>query len=157
MCRVAKEEQTVRNVLIGVSKPGRRSGAVMLVDRQGKLSGIFTDSDLARLFESRRDAAMDQPIRRVMSLNPTTIPRDALMNQAIEVFVRRKISELPVVDQHHKPCGLIDITDVVEMLPRQETAAELSPQSTKSAEAPADRDVVLPFPNQHGGWPRSNP
>ena len=33
----------------------------------GKLAGIFTDSDLARLFESHRDAALDRPIREVMT------------------------------------------------------------------------------------------
>ncbi len=33
----------------------------MLVDGDGRLSGIFTDSDLARLFEHRRDAELDRP------------------------------------------------------------------------------------------------
>ena len=54
-CRVAPQEETVRQVLVRVSVPGRRTGATMLVDAAGRLSGIFTDSDLARLFEHRRD------------------------------------------------------------------------------------------------------
>ena len=41
--------------------PGRRTGAIMLVDEQGTLAGIFTDSDLARLFEHRRDGDLDAP------------------------------------------------------------------------------------------------
>ena len=69
-CRVAGEEQTVREVLVGASVPGRRTGATMLVDAQGRLSGIFTDSDLARLFEHRRDGDLDRPIRHVMTERP---------------------------------------------------------------------------------------
>ena len=39
------------------------------------LRGIFTDSDLARLFESRRDGALDGPIRDVMTKSPTAVPQ----------------------------------------------------------------------------------
>jgi len=118
-CRVAKEEQTVRNVLVSVSKPGRRSGAVMLVDRKGKLSGIFTDSDLARLFEHRREAQLDVAIREVMTPRPVTIQVGSLVADAVEIIARRKISELPVVDAEGCPAGMIDITDVIGMLPKE--------------------------------------
>ncbi len=118
-CRVANEQQTVRNVLISVSKPGRRSGAVMLVDRKGKLSGIFTDSDLARLFEHRREAQLDVAIREVMTPRPVTIQVGSLVADAVEIIARRKISELPVVDAEGCPAGMIDITDVIGMLPKE--------------------------------------
>ena len=97
-CRVASQSQTVREVLVQVGRPGRRTGAVMLTGQDGQLTGIFTDSDLAKLFESRRDDEMDRPICRVMSPAPATIPCGAMMNQAIDIFARKKISELPVVD-----------------------------------------------------------
>ena len=48
-CRVADQQQTVREVLIAAQMPGRRTGATMLVDGQGRLAGIFTESDFARL------------------------------------------------------------------------------------------------------------
>ena len=53
------DRQTVREVFVHLGRPGRRTGAIMLVDGDGRLSGIFTDSDLARLFEANRDAALD--------------------------------------------------------------------------------------------------
>ena len=56
--RVASEGLTVRQVAT-LSVPGRRTGAIMLVDGSGRLSGVFTDSDLARLFENRRDHDLD--------------------------------------------------------------------------------------------------
>ena len=50
-CRHAPESATIREVLVTCTKPGRRSGAIMLVDAEGCLTGLFTDSDLARLIE----------------------------------------------------------------------------------------------------------
>ena len=123
-CRVAGDDRTVRDVLIGVSLPGRRTGATMLVDRHGKLSGIFTDSDLARLFEHRGDGDLDHPICKVMTADPLRVPLGSRMTEAVSMMVRRKISELPVVDAAGKPVGLIDVTDVVGLFPKESVAAE---------------------------------
>jgi len=117
-CRVASQEETVRQVLIHASVPGRRTGATMLVDGQGRLAGIFTDSDLARLFERRRDDDLDGPIRNVMTAKPLKTEVGSMMVDAVALMARRKISELPVVDGDGRPLGLIDVTDVVGMLPR---------------------------------------
>lgn len=155
-CRIADQDQTVRQVLIQVGRPGRRTGAVMLTGKEGRLTGIFTDSDLARLFESHRDTAVDQPIREVMSCDPTTVSREAMMNLAVEVFVQKKISELPVVDSRYRPCGLIDITDVVGLLPREPTSPAFFSQPSTATRAEVERDTVIPFPNQGGGGSRSN-
>ncbi len=118
-CRLASDDQTVREVLIRVGKPGRRTGATMLVDHQGVLTGIFTDSDLARLFEQRRDKELDGPIRNVMTPNPLRAQAGSMMTDAVAIMAERKISELPVVDACDKPVGLIDVTDVVALLPKE--------------------------------------
>jgi arabinose-5-phosphate isomerase len=117
-CRVAAQGKTVREVFVSLSVPGRRTGAIMLVDEQGKLTGIFTDSDLARLFEHRRDGDLDRPVRNVMTANPLTVRLGSRMADAVELMARRKISELPVIDEEGKPAGLIDVTDVVGILPK---------------------------------------
>ena len=62
--RLAGAHETVRAVFAHAKHLGRRTGAVMLVDAAGKLCGLFTDSDLARLFEQRRDEALDRPMQR---------------------------------------------------------------------------------------------
>src|SRR5207248_7139490 len=64
----------------------------------GRLAGLFTDSDLARLFEARSDAAFDLPIERVMTKTPVTIAPTTRLTEAVELLRSRKISELPVVD-----------------------------------------------------------
>ncbi len=116
-CRIAEDHLSIREVFVSLRVPGRRTGAIMLVDSEGRLSGIFTDSDLARLFEGRRDCDFDRPIREVMTSQPLTIRSGSLLVDAVAMMARRKISELPVVDPVGRPIGLIDITDVVGMLP----------------------------------------
>jgi arabinose-5-phosphate isomerase len=112
-CRVARETQTLRSALVHQSRPGRRTGAIMVVDEAGKLTGIFTDSDLARLLETRREACIDQPISQVMTKNPKSVRAGTLFPAARDILAAKKISELPVVDAAGQPLGLIDITDMV--------------------------------------------
>jgi len=112
-CRVADETKTVRDVIVASSRPGRRTGAVMLVDSDGVLSGIFTDSDLARLVEQRHEAALDRPVSEVMTAGCAQVMLGARTAAAIEILAERKISELPVVDAKGRPVGMMDVTDVV--------------------------------------------
>jgi arabinose-5-phosphate isomerase len=116
-CRVALESQNVRQVFVEHSRAGRRTGAIMLVDAGGNLAGLFTDSDLARLFEHKRDAALDRPVREVMTQRPLRVPQGSMSMDAIAIMAESKISELPVVDDTGRPVGLIDITDVVALFP----------------------------------------
>jgi len=116
--RLALADETVRAVFAR-RRPtsgypaGRRTGAVMLTDADGRLCGLFTDSDLARLFERRCDAALDRPIRDVMTARPITVAVGTRVAEALEVLTRYKISELPVIDSDGRPVGLLDITDLI--------------------------------------------
>ena len=118
--RIASTTDLVRDVFARVRRRGRRTGAVMLIDEDGRLAGLFTDSDLARLFEQRRDAAIDRPIHEVMTSNPITIRQGSLVGDAVEVLRRHHISELPIVDLAGHPTGLLDITDVISLFPAEE-------------------------------------
>jgi arabinose-5-phosphate isomerase len=112
-CRLASASHTLRQTLVAQKRPGRRTGAVMVTGEAGKLVGIFTDSDLARLLEANRDAAIDGPLADVMTRTPTTVVAGTLLSVACELLSQRKLSELPVVDAEGRPLGLIDITDVL--------------------------------------------
>lgn len=122
--RIASENETIRGIFVTLSRPGRRTGAVMLVDGNQRLSGLFTDSDLARLLEQRREVQLDRPISEVMTPRPLTIDLDSTLDDAVALLTRHKVSELPVVDENHRPIGLIDITDVIAVMPRDEDERE---------------------------------
>ncbi|MGE5193821.1 MAG: KpsF/GutQ family sugar-phosphate isomerase [Deltaproteobacteria bacterium] len=115
--RIALETATIREVFVSMRKPGRRTGAVMLVDADGLLSGVFTDSDLARLLESRRENQLDRPIAEVMTADPRRVACEAPLADAIALLSQHRISELPVIDGAGRPVGLVDITDVLALMP----------------------------------------
>ena len=116
-CRVARLSERVREIYVRSSVSERRVGVILVVDDQQRLAGIFTDSDLARLLERRRDNLLDQPIEQVMTGNPISVRSGSGAVQAIDLLATRNISELPVVDLNSRPVGIIDITDVISLLP----------------------------------------
>ena len=116
-CRVARLSERVREIYVRSSVSERRVGVILVVDDQQRLAGIFTDSDLARLLERRRDNLLDQPIEQVMTANPISVRSGSGAVQAIDLLATRNISELPVVDADSRPVGIIDITDVISLLP----------------------------------------
>jgi arabinose-5-phosphate isomerase len=114
--RLAPVDATIREVLLAASRPGRRTGAILLIDREGRLRGLFTDSDLARLVERVNDVATF-PIREAMTVDPITITQNATLAEAVSRMSEHKISELPVVDEQRRPVGIIDITDILAVQP----------------------------------------
>jgi arabinose-5-phosphate isomerase len=124
--RLAPAGETVRAVFACARRAGRRTGAIMLVDEAGRLRGLFTDSDLARLIENRRDGALDRPIAEVMTADPLTLPLGARVGEALALFGRHKISELPVVGPDCRPVGLLDITDLISVTAAEAPAARVA-------------------------------
>jgi arabinose-5-phosphate isomerase len=117
--RIASQSETVRGVFTATNAGGRRTGAVMLVDDEGRLSGLFTDSDFVRLVAARRESQLDACISEVMTCRPKTVRPDAPMTEAIDLLSKHRISELPVIDAECRPVGLIDITDVISFMPEE--------------------------------------
>jgi arabinose-5-phosphate isomerase len=112
-------DETVRDVFVRLAGPRRRSGAVLIEDAEAHLLGIFTDSDLARLFEKRREADLDRPIGEIMTHDPKRVRVGAMLSDAIELLRTHKISELPVVDRGNHLVGLIDVTDLIGLVPAE--------------------------------------
>jgi arabinose-5-phosphate isomerase len=117
--RRARVEESVREVFVRLAGPRRRSGAVLVEDDDDRLVGIFTDGDLARLFEKRREADLDRPIGEVMTPDPVQVTVGATIAEAVEALKARKLSELPVVDRGGHLVGLIDLTDLIGLVPAE--------------------------------------
>jgi arabinose-5-phosphate isomerase len=122
--RICHESETLRDVLVRLGGARRRTGAIMVTNDDQRLVGIFTDSDLARLFENRREAQIDQPISASMTRNPVQLVVGVLVSEAIEALKARKLSELPIVDRVGRPVGLIDVTDLIGLVPPEVIESE---------------------------------
>ena len=110
--RVFADREPVRKVLV-TAEGERRTGAVMLIDDAGRLTGLFTDSDLARLLARRGEHELDRPVSAVMTRSPITVGEAVSVGDAVSLLKGRKLSELPVVDAAGRPVGLVDITDLI--------------------------------------------
>jgi arabinose-5-phosphate isomerase len=64
---LASDQLTVGEVLHEVSRIKRRSGAVILVGENGKISGLFTDGDLRRVMTDDDGSGLRRPISQVMT------------------------------------------------------------------------------------------
>lgn len=92
----------------------RRAGAILIVDQHHRLAGIFTDGDLRRLM--MRDAqGMDRIIRDVMTPRPQHLTVNDLVRDAVRLVRERRLDEIPVLDDHGKPVGLVDVQDLIAM------------------------------------------
>ncbi len=140
-CRVAHQSHALRTVLVKLSRPGRRTGAIMLHDDDGKLTGVFTDSDLAKLLEQAGENLLDQPISCCMTKRFQVVRQGEMLPAALSILADRKISELPVVDQDQRPLGLIDVTDVMSVM----KSYWPTNQGAKSVDGPQEEDASDPY------------
>jgi arabinose-5-phosphate isomerase len=110
---VASDRLTIKEVLVKVSSIKRRSGAVILVDDAGKMSGILADSDVRRLLTDHDATVLDRPVCDFMTRNPKKMAGESLASEAMAIMKEHRIDEVPVVDEENRPVGLIDVQDLV--------------------------------------------
>ena len=107
---IVGEETIVKDVLYAITEA--RAGAASVVNKKGKLTGIFTDGDLRRHLEVDSNLAARR-VKEVMTKNPVSIQPQKLAVEALRILEEKKIDELPVVDKNGKPAGMLDVQDVL--------------------------------------------
>jgi len=108
---IVKEEERVAKVLLKITQA--RAGSATVVDKTGKLKGIFTDGDLRRHLETDKDLPL-RKISEVMTKNPTVVYQDMLAAEAMRILQEKRVDELPVVDKFKRPVGLLDVQDLLK-------------------------------------------
>ncbi len=108
---IVRDSTPVKKVLVAITRS--RAGSASVVDKAGRLVGIFTDGDLRRNLETGTDL-INKKVGSVMTRNPTAIKADRLAAEAFDILRSKKIDELPVVDDRHRPIGLLDVQDLLK-------------------------------------------
>jgi len=108
---IVKEDTKVKKVLVAITRA--RAGSASIVDKKGRLKGIFTDGDLRRHID-KDSRITEKKVKLVMTKNPTTIKKDQLAAEAFQVLKSKKIDEIPVVDDKDRPVGLLDVQDLLK-------------------------------------------
>jgi arabinose-5-phosphate isomerase len=106
---VVTEDVSVKEALLRMTRA--KAGSVSVVNRRGKLAGIFTDGDLRRHM-AEDEQVLAQPISAVMTLHPICLRDTALAVDALKIFNERQIDDLVVVNAAREPVGLVDSQDL---------------------------------------------
>jgi transaldolase len=92
-----------------------RLGTVTIVDESGSVAGIFTDGDLRRKLQEGGREILDRTLADIgFTKEPVTVPRSALLNEAVALIKENEVDSIIVVDDT-APCGVLDIQDLVKL------------------------------------------
>ena len=109
---VANQDLSVKEALMVMTRA--KSGSLSVIDRRGKLVGVFTDGDFRRHI-AEDDALLQRPLKTVMTRGPISIREDALAVEALRIFNERNIDDLIVVNARREPVGLVDSQDLPKL------------------------------------------
>ncbi len=108
---VVQSDTLLTDALFEITKKGIAMTSV--VDDEGHAIGVFTDGDLRRLIEKRKDFS-NIVIHDVMSRNPRTIAPEKLAAEAVSIMEKFRINQLLVTDRDGKLIGALHIHDLTE-------------------------------------------
>ncbi len=89
----------------------KRLGATAVTGTKEKLLGIITDGDLRRMLEKNANTSI-VTAKEIMTPKPTTVSKNALAVEALELLRSKDISQLLVMDEDQY-AGFIHIHDLV--------------------------------------------
>ncbi len=109
---LVRETARLSEVTVVMTNTPGRPGAANVIDRSGRLVGIFTDGDLRRLVE-RRHTDFNIPVKEVMGKRPRFVSPEDLVLSAAALMREAKVDQVPVVDAEGRPVGLLDVQDLL--------------------------------------------
>ena len=103
---VVPENMPMREALNVLSS--KNLGIVVAVNRDEKISGVFTTGDLMRLLDDEQ-SFLDKPLLEFAHSDPKTIAPEELAAKALHVMETHSITCLVVADQENRPIGIVQI------------------------------------------------
>ena len=97
----------------------------ILVSEQGKLIGVISDRDVFRQLtptfgtplETYKDQMiLNRPVHTFMTRKPITLKKTANMFEAVDVFLTKKISCIPIVDSENHIEGIVTKKDLLRLM-----------------------------------------
>lgn len=98
----------------------RRVGALVVVDAEGALIGVFSERDLVREVARRGTVALSTEIGVSMTRNVITAHPNETIDDCLSRMTDRRIRHLPVIDEQ----GLTGIVSIGDLVKHRIAAAE---------------------------------
>jgi CBS domain-containing protein len=118
-------ETTVHTAILQMAE--KRRAAVVIVNAEGQLRGIFTERDLLRRVAVPGRDPRATPLADVMTRDPEALGPDALIAYAINRLHNASYRTIPLIDAQGRPIGIMTVNDIVQWL------AELFPEAILNA------------------------
>jgi dTDP-glucose pyrophosphorylase len=100
---------TVREVLEKLNIGGK--GIILVVDDKGKLIGTITDGDIRRAI--LKGVSLEHSIDDIIHYNPICVKSSATKDEIKDIFIRKAVKQIPVVDENRVVVDLISINDIL--------------------------------------------
>ncbi|WP_457807873.1 KpsF/GutQ family sugar-phosphate isomerase [Kushneria sp. EE4] len=107
---VIHQEAMLSEALMEMTRKGH--GFTCITDDAGRLVGIYTDGDLRRTIDRHGDVRQ-LIIKNVMTPGGRTIEAPTLAAEAVRIMEYHRITALVVVDDRHRPTGLLKMHDLL--------------------------------------------
>jgi CBS domain-containing protein len=117
----ARPDTTVHEAISQMAD--KRRAAVVVVDAEGRLTGIFTERDLLRRVAVPGRDPRQTRLGEVMTPGPESLAPNDLIAYAISRLHHASYRTIPLVDAERRPIGIMTVNDIVQWL------AELFPEA----------------------------
>jgi len=96
-----------------------RVGSLLVVDGDGKLTGIFTERDCIMKVMGKVDALAGAVVSDYMTKDPVRERPEASIAFALNLMSHGGFRHVPIVDQDDVPIGIVSVKDVVDHIVRK--------------------------------------
>jgi CBS domain-containing protein len=86
---------------------------VPVVDDNGSVVGIVTALDILRAMQGGKKKLNEMLARDIMTPNPSTVKKDASIEEVIRILVEKEIVLVPVVENNNKLIGVVARLDIL--------------------------------------------
>lgn len=89
-------------------------GAVVVVDDEGVVAGMFTERDVLEKFALSGRDAKATPVRELMSPMVEMATEETTPAEALKVMLERHYRHMPIVDGNGKVLGVLSLRHILE-------------------------------------------
>lgn len=91
-------------------------GCVLVTDADGRLVGIFSETDVVRQVAGIIDDPTAVAVGQLMTPRPSTLPVDVPIAHALHLMSLHGFRHVPLVDEAGRPEGVISSRDIVDFI-----------------------------------------
>jgi len=107
------ENEIMKNALITLNK--KKLGFLVLINKMGYTSGVFTDGDLKRLLQKKKNID-NLKIKKFMSKKPFSVEENTLTSEVLDLMKKKKVTNICVFKKgdRKKTVGVVHIHSLLK-------------------------------------------